>query len=71
VPRLALIVNEVPVAADLAATRAHAEKTFECEVATVIPHTDAMQALVRYLRAALSDHPVTALLREAAQRLAA
>lgn len=73
VPRLALIVNEVPVASDLDATRAHAEKTFECEVATVIPHTDAMQALASTGIFALHypDHPVTALLREAAQRLAA
>jgi septum site-determining protein MinD len=73
VPRLGLIVNEVPAASDLAATRAHAEQTFECDVAAVIPHTDAMQALASTGIFVLHypDHPVTAMLREAAQRLTA
>lgn len=69
VPNMALIVNKVPAVFNLAEVKARAEKTFNCPVAAVLPHSDEMMALasagifvLRY-----PDHPITGMLRQVAK----
>lgn len=71
VPRLVLIVNKVPSVFDSAEVKARVEKTYNCEVAAVLPHSDEMMTLasagifvLRY-----PDHPITALLKQAVGKL--
>ena len=45
VPNLMLVVNKVPQVFDTAEVKAHAETSFECPVAAVLPHSDEMMAL--------------------------
>lgn len=45
VPRLMLILNKAPASLDLAAVRVSLQKTFNCEVAAVLPHSDRMMEL--------------------------
>ncbi len=73
VSRMLLIVNKVPVMFNLDEVKARVEKTYNCEVAAVLPHSDEMMVLasggifvLRY-----PDHPVSIGLRQAAARLAA
>ena len=73
VPRLALLVNKVPAVFDAAEVKARVEKTYNCEVVAVLPHSDEMMTLasagifvLRY-----PDHPVTAQLKQALTRLMA
>jgi MinD-like ATPase involved in chromosome partitioning or flagellar assembly len=73
VPRLLLIVNKVPTAFNADEVRARVERTYACEVAAVLPHSEEMMTLasagVFVLR--YPDHPVTALYKQVAARLAA
>jgi len=73
VPRLVLIVNKVPAVFDVADVKARVEKTYQCEVAAVLPHSDEMMTLAsagifvqRY-----PDHPITAALEQVATKLTA
>lgn len=71
VPRLMLIINKTPQSIDPIALETQVESTYGCEVAAVIPHSDEMMVLgsehvfvMRY-----PDHPLTAQLRQAADKL--
>ena len=68
VPRLLLVVNKVPSSFKPAEVKARVEKTYNCEVAGVLPHSDEMMTLassgifvLRY-----PNHPVTAMLKQIA-----
>jgi MinD-like ATPase involved in chromosome partitioning or flagellar assembly len=73
VQRMLLVVNKVPISFNFAEVKARVEKTYDCEVAGVLPHSDEMMTLassgifvLRY-----PDHPVTAVLRQVAARVMA
>jgi MinD-like ATPase involved in chromosome partitioning or flagellar assembly len=73
VPRMVLVVNKTPEAFDAAEVKEHVEKTYDCEVAAVLPHSDELMVLssggifaLRY-----PAHPLTALYRDIAARLMA
>lgn len=68
VPRLLMIVNEVPAAFDQVQVRAQVEQAYRCEVGAVLPHSKEMMALgsaavfsMRY-----PDHPITRTLQQVA-----
>jgi len=70
VPLLLLIVNKTPQVFDSQMVKQRVEKTFGCEVAAVLPHSDEMMTLasegifvLRY-----PDHPMTGMLKQVAQR---
>jgi septum site-determining protein MinD len=72
VPGLKLIVNKAPAVLDPEELRAHVEATYGCPVAAVLPHSDDMMVLAsggvfvtRY-----PEHPLSALYRQALDRLA-
>jgi MinD-like ATPase involved in chromosome partitioning or flagellar assembly len=44
VPRITLIANQEPASFDLRATRTRVEQSYGCEVAGVLPHSDALMA---------------------------
>jgi MinD-like ATPase involved in chromosome partitioning or flagellar assembly len=73
VPRMMLIVNEVPSVFDLAKVKSQVEQTYGCEVAALLPYTDEMMALASTAIFALRypDHPVTATFKQVAARLVA
>ncbi len=73
VPRLLLLVNKVPQVFDSAEVKARVERTYDCEVAAVLPHSDELMALASSGLFALKypDHPVTAELKRLAARLMA
>lgn len=71
VPRMMLVVNKTPAVFDSGEVRERVEKTYDCEVAAVLPHSDELMVLssagifsLRY-----PDHEVTSLYREVATRL--
>src|SRR5262249_12276162 len=71
VPRLLLIINQVPAAFDPAAVKAFVERTYGAEVAAVLPHSDEMMALasagiftLRY-----PGHPLALALQDVAAKL--
>jgi MinD-like ATPase involved in chromosome partitioning or flagellar assembly len=71
VPKLMLIVNKVPESFNRVEVKDRVEKTYNCEVAGVIPHSDELMTLassgifsLRY-----PNHPVTALYHEIATKL--
>ena len=73
VPRMVLIVNEVPSFFNFAEVKSRVEQTYSCEVAAVLPYSDEMMALasagiftLRY-----PDHPLTATLKQVAAKLEA
>jgi MinD-like ATPase involved in chromosome partitioning or flagellar assembly len=71
VPRMMLIVNKVPAAFNLDEVKALVEKTYDCEVAAVLPHSDEMMVLASADIFVLQypDHPVTAILKQAVSKL--
>lgn len=73
VPRMMLIVNEVPLFFDLAEAKSRVEQTYGCEVAAVLPYSDEMMALASAGIFALRypSHPVTAALKQVAAKLVA
>jgi septum site-determining protein MinD len=73
VPRMVLVVNKTPTAFDFAEVKERVEKTYECEVAAVLPHSDELMILGSQGIFALRypDHPVTALYRQVAACLTA
>lgn len=71
VPRMLLIVNKTPTFFDFDDIKAQMERTYNCEVAAVLPHSDEMMALAsggvfvhRY-----PDHSITQKLRVVADML--
>jgi septum site-determining protein MinD len=71
VPRLVLVVNKTPAVFNSADVKEHVEKTYDCEVAAVLPHSDELMVLssegifsLRY-----PDHPLTSLFKQIAERL--
>jgi septum site-determining protein MinD len=71
VPNMLLVVNKTPAVFDAAEVKERVERTYECKVAAVLPHSDELMTLssggifaLRY-----PDHPVTALYRELADAL--
>ncbi len=71
VPRMVLVVNKVPAVFKPDEVRARIEKTYNCEVAAVLPHSDEMMALassgiftLRY-----PNHPVAVQYKRVAARL--
>jgi len=73
VPRLVLLVNKVPPTFNSAEVKARVERIYGCEVAAVLPHSDAMMTLASSGIFVLkySDHVVTAELKRLAARLMA
>ena len=71
VPRLVLVVNNVPEVFDPAEVRARVEAAYHAEVAAVLPHSDDMMALASAGIFALRcpEHPMTAALRQVAAAL--
>jgi MinD-like ATPase involved in chromosome partitioning or flagellar assembly len=71
VPHMVLVVNNVPSVFELDAVRRRVEQTYDCEVAGVLPHSEEMMALASSGLFALRypDHPITAQLRQVANRL--
>jgi hypothetical protein len=69
---MVLVVNNTPTAFDFAEVKERVEKTYECEVAAVLPHSDELMVLASQGIFALHypDHPVTALYRQVAACLA-
>jgi MinD-like ATPase involved in chromosome partitioning or flagellar assembly len=73
VPRLLILVNKVPPSFDAATVRRRVEETYDAEVAAVIPHAEELMALASTGVFALRfpDHPITAIFRQLAARVAA
>jgi septum site-determining protein MinD len=71
VPRMVLVVNKTPAAFDSDDVRERVEKTYECEVAAVLPHSDELMILSSRGVFALRhpDHPLTALYEQVATSL--
>jgi MinD-like ATPase involved in chromosome partitioning or flagellar assembly len=72
VPRMMLVVNKVPAVFDAAEVRAQVERTYDCEVAAVLPHSDDLMVLASkgIFAAHFPDHPVTDALRAIPAQLA-
>src|SRR5258708_7489146 len=72
-PHCWLLVTKAPPLLDAEEIRSRVEKTYNCEVATVIPHSDEVMTLasagVFVLR--YPDNPITAKLKQVTARLMA
>jgi MinD-like ATPase involved in chromosome partitioning or flagellar assembly len=68
---MVLVVNNTPTVFDFAEVKERVEKTYECEVAAVLPHSDDLMILSSQGIFALHypDHPITALYRQVAAAL--
>ena len=73
VPRLLLVVNKVPAVFDMDEVRSRVERTFECEVGAVFPHSEEMMVLASsgLFVSKYPDHPITSLYKDLAERLIA
>jgi septum site-determining protein MinD len=73
VPNLMLIINKVPSVFDPAEVKAMVERTYNCPVAAVLPHSDEMMALASsgIFTLHYPDHPVSHSLRHVAAMLVA
>jgi MinD-like ATPase involved in chromosome partitioning or flagellar assembly len=71
VPRMFIVVNKVPAVFVLADVQARVEKTYRCEVAAVLPHSDEMLTLASEAVFAqrYPHHAITESLRKLAARL--
>ncbi len=71
VPRIVMIVNKCPASVDPVEVKIRVERTYECEVAAVLPHSDEVMTLASagVFVTRFPHHPVTALYRQAAMRL--
>jgi MinD-like ATPase involved in chromosome partitioning or flagellar assembly len=71
IPRMVLVVNRAPTIWDPVALKAQVERTYNAEVAAVLPNTDEMMTLASEGIFALRypNHPLTALLKRLADRL--
>lgn len=73
VPLMFLVVNKVPQAFDQNQIKARVERTYNCEVAAVLPHSDEMMALASsgIFTLQFPDHPIAQQYKQLAQRLLA
>lgn len=73
VPRLVLVVNKTPPVFDFAEVEDHVEKTYDREVAAVLPHSEELMVLSSAGIFALRypDHEVTGLYGKIATSLMA
>ncbi len=71
VPEMLLLVNKVPPAFDTEAIRKLVENAYDCEVASVLPHSDEFMDLAseELFVARYPDSPVTAQFKKIAMRL--
>jgi MinD-like ATPase involved in chromosome partitioning or flagellar assembly len=71
VARLLMIVNKVPTAFNTAEVKDRVEKTYNCEVAAVLPHSDEMMALASagLLVLRYPNLPMTALYTQIARKM--
>lgn len=72
-PHVRLVVNQAAASYDLAEVKAEVERTYGCQVAAVLPHTEEISALASrdIFVLCYPRHPITALLREMATTLLA
>jgi MinD-like ATPase involved in chromosome partitioning or flagellar assembly len=65
VPQMQLVLNKVPVAFDFDQVRSQVEAAYDCDVAAMLPHSDAMMALGSRTIFALEypEHRITTALR--------
>jgi septum site-determining protein MinD len=73
VPRMLLVVNKTPAVFDTVQVKERVERTYRCEVAAVLPHSDELMVLssVGVFALRYPDHPVTSLCRQVAACLTA
>ncbi len=73
VPDLLLIINKVPASLDRAALQVQVERTFNCPVAGVLPHSDELMALASddLFAKRFPNHPITSLYQQIANRFMA
>jgi MinD-like ATPase involved in chromosome partitioning or flagellar assembly len=71
VPRLVLVVNKLPSSLNAQEVKARVERTYNCEVAGVLPHSDEMMTLASSGIFILKypTHPVSDIYRQIAARL--
>jgi len=71
VPRLMIVVNKAPESFPLDEIRARVEKTYQAEVAGVLPHSDELMTLASagIFACRYPEHPVTAIYKRVAARL--
>jgi MinD-like ATPase involved in chromosome partitioning or flagellar assembly len=71
VPRMMLVMNNVPAAFDTAEVKAKVKQTYHCEVGAVLPHSEEMVALASAGIFALQypDRPLTKMLEELTSKL--
>ena len=71
VPRMVLVVNNVPALFDPEAVKVQVEGAYQCDVAAVLPHSEELMALASAGIFALRypDHAVTAALKQVAATL--
>lgn len=71
VPHMVLVVNKVPQVFSMDEVKARVEKTYNCEVAAVLPHSEEMMTLASSGVFSLHypDHPITKTYRALAKRL--
>lgn len=71
VPKMYLMVNKVPEMFNVQDVRARVEKTYNCEVAAVIPHSDDLMSLASsgVFSMRFPDHPVAQIYRSLVDRI--
>jgi len=71
VPNMVLVVNKVPQALNIEDVRARVEKTYNADVAAVLPHSEEMMTLASAAIFAMKypDHPITKTYEALAARL--
>lgn len=71
VPKMLLLVNKVPSQFNTVDVKQRVEKTYNCEVAAVIPHSDELMTLASagVFSMNFPDHPVTAIYKILANRV--
>ena len=72
-PRRLVIANEVPVTFNFTIVKTELEKTYNCEVAAILPHSQELMALAGTTIFALQypHHPLTTTLKQVAARFVA
>jgi MinD-like ATPase involved in chromosome partitioning or flagellar assembly len=72
-PQRLMVANEVPQGYNSATVKATLEKTYDCEVIAVLPHSQEMMALASAYIFALRypNHPLTTTFKDLAHRLLA
>lgn len=73
VPQMLILVNKAPAMFNLDEVQERVEKTYGCEVAAVIPHSDDLMVLASssIFSSRYPDHPVTKLYKKLAARVLA